>query len=112
MSVLSHQTLVGTMTKMVADAGIFLQYQKGLITKSQAIQLMLIGESTPFYKEFIESQFDNPLPNSSSGSFVNALLDLDGAISAYEESEGFELTNDEYDAFMILFEQMKSYLDV
>ena len=38
MSVLSHQTLVGTMTKMVADAGIFLQHQKGLITKSQAIQ--------------------------------------------------------------------------
>ena len=55
-----------------------------------------------FFKEWIESQKVNGLPNSSSGSFFTGLTDIDGLLSAMnfdeEDDNGEELyTSEEYD---------------
>jgi len=55
-----------------------------------------------FFKEWIESQEDNKLPNLSSGSFFTGLTDIDGLLSAMnfeeEDDNGEELyTSEEYD---------------
>ena len=41
------------------------------------------------FKEFVENNMDNNLPNQSSGSFLNALIDLDGLLSTlgYEDDK-------------------------
>ena len=56
-----------------------------------------------FFKEWIESQEDNKLPNLSSGSFFTGLTDIDGLLSAMnfeeEDNNGEELyTDEEYEA--------------
>jgi len=56
-----------------------------------------------FFKEWIESQETNELPNSSSGSFFTGLTDVDGLLSAMnfenEDENGEELyTDEEYTA--------------
>ena len=52
-----------------------------------------------FFKEWIESQKTNGLPNSSSGSFFTGLTDIDGLLSAMnfeeEDENGKELYPDE-----------------
>ena len=56
-----------------------------------------------FFKEWIESQKVNGLPNSSSGSFFTGLTDIDGLLSAmnfeeYNKETGEDLyTDKEYD---------------
>jgi len=56
-----------------------------------------------FFKEWIESQKVNGLPNSSSGSFFTGLTDIDGLLSAmnfeeYNKETGEDLyTDEEYD---------------
>ena len=56
-----------------------------------------------FFKEWIEGEKNNKLPNSSSGSFFTGLTDIDGLLSAmhfeeYDEETGEELyTSEEYD---------------
>ena len=55
-----------------------------------------------FFKEWLESQETNGLPNSSSGSFFTGLTDIDGLLSAMnfeeEDDNGEELyTDEEYD---------------
>ena len=56
-----------------------------------------------FFKEWIEDEKNNKLPNSSSGSFFTGLTDIDGLLSAmnfeeYDEETGEELyTDEEYD---------------
>ena len=56
-----------------------------------------------FFKECIESQKTNGLPNSSIGSFFTGLTDVDGLLSAmnfeeYDEETDVELyTDEEYD---------------
>ena len=49
------------------------------------------------FKEFVENNMDNNLPNQSSGSFLNALIDLDGLLSTlgYEDDQ---FTEEQYDA--------------
>ena len=50
-----------------------------------------------FFKEWIESQETNGLPNSSSGSFFTGLTDIDGLLSAmnFEEELEFDGESDE-----------------
>ena len=56
-----------------------------------------------FFKEWVEGEKNNKLPNSSSGSFFTGLTDIDGLLSAmnfeeYDEETGEELyTDEEYD---------------
>lgn len=56
-----------------------------------------------FFKEWIEGEKNNKLPNSSSGSFFTGLTDIDGLLSAMnfeevDEETGEELyTDEEYD---------------
>ncbi len=38
------------------------------------------------YLEWLEEQFENKLPNASSGSTMTALLDLDGIYSTFEDA--------------------------
>ena len=38
------------------------------------------------YLEWLEEQFENKLPNASSGSTMTALLDLDGIHSTFDEA--------------------------
>ena len=62
-----------------------------------------IPTNIEFFKEWIESQETNGLPNSSSGSFFTGLTDIDGLLSAmnfeeYDEETDEELyTDEEYD---------------
>ena len=39
-----------------------------------------------YYLEWLEEQFENKLPNASSGSTMTALLDLDGIHSTFEDA--------------------------
>tara|TARA_R110000751_G_scaffold29912_3_gene76959 strand:- start:85 stop:498 length:414 start_codon:yes stop_codon:yes gene_type:complete len=39
-----------------------------------------------YYLEWLEEQFENKLPNASSGSTMTALLDLDGIHSMFEDA--------------------------
>jgi hypothetical protein len=57
-----------------------------------------------FFEEWVKSQENNELPNSSSGSFFTGLTDIDGLLSAmnfeeYDEETDEELyTDEEYTA--------------
>jgi hypothetical protein len=39
-----------------------------------------------YFLEWLEGQFENDLPNNSSGSTMTALLDLDGIYSTFEDA--------------------------
>ena len=62
-----------------------------------------IPTNIEFFKDYIKSQKNNELPNSSSGSFFTGLTDIDGLLSAmnfeeYDEETDEELyTDEEYD---------------
>ena len=62
-----------------------------------------IPTNIEFFKDYIKSQENNELPNSSSGSFFTGLTDIDGLLSAmnfeeYDEETDEELyTDEEYD---------------
>ena len=63
----------------------------------------IIPSNISYFKEWIESQEDNKLPNMSSGSFFTGLTDIDGLLSAMnfeeEDNNGEELyTDEEYEA--------------
>ena len=63
----------------------------------------IIPGNIGFFKEWIESQETNGLPNQSSGSFFTGLTDVDGLLSAMnfenEDENGEELyTDEEYTA--------------
>ncbi len=60
------------------------------------------------YMEWIEGEFDNDLPISSSGSTITALLDIDNLFSAFENAidELFE-DEEEYDFLDIM--EVKEY---
>jgi hypothetical protein len=64
----------------------------------------IIPGNIGFFKEWIESQETNGLPNQSSGSFFTGLTDVDGLLSAmnfeeYDEETDEELyTDEEYTA--------------
>ena len=49
------------------------------------------------FAEFVENNMSNTLPNQSSGSFLNALIDLDGLLSTlgYEDDK---FNDEQYDA--------------
>ena len=52
-----------------------------------------------YYLEWLEGQFENKLPNVSSGSTMTALLDVDGVFNQFEqaiEEIDEELVNDLY----------------
>jgi len=55
----------------------FLDYVKVEIEKSLFIQ-------KDWYLEWLEGQFENNLPNVSSGSTMTALLDVDGVFNQFE----------------------------
>ena len=63
-----------------------------------------IPTNIEFFKDYIKSQENNELPNSSSGSFFTGLTDIDGLLSAmnfeeYDEETDEELyTDEEYTA--------------
>ena len=64
---------------------------------------IITGSDIKFFIEWIESQEDNKLPNTSSGSFFTGLTDIDGLLSAMnfenEDENGEELyTDEEYEA--------------
>ena len=58
------------------------------------------------FKEFVENNMDNNLPNQSSGSFLNALIDLDGLLSTlgYEDDK---FTDEQYDAASEYYESRR-----
>ena len=62
-----------------------------------------ISTMMKFFKEWIEGEKNNKLPNSSSGSFFTGLTDIDGLLGAMnfeevDEETGEELyTDEEYD---------------
>tara|TARA_Y100001973_G_scaffold12915_1_gene18059 strand:- start:38 stop:502 length:465 start_codon:yes stop_codon:yes gene_type:complete len=62
-----------------------------------------IPTNIEFFKDYVKSQENNELPNSSSGSFFTGLTDIDGLLSAmnfeeYDEETDEELyTDEEYD---------------
>ena len=62
-----------------------------------------IPPNIEFFKDYIKSQENNELPNSSSGSFFTGLTDIDGLLSVmnfeeYDEETDEELyTDEEYD---------------
>ena len=64
----------------------------------------IIPAMPAFFIQFLEDNEDNKLPNQSSGSFFNALTDIDGLLSAmnfeeYDEETDEELyTDEEYTA--------------
>lgn len=41
-----------------------------------------VGNINGFFNDFVERQYKNDLPNRSSGSFMTALLDIDGLLGA------------------------------
>tara|TARA_R110002167_G_scaffold224145_1_gene429547 strand:+ start:303 stop:716 length:414 start_codon:yes stop_codon:yes gene_type:complete len=45
------------------------------------------------YLEWLEEQFENKLPNASSGSTMTALLDMDGTFSIFEDAL-YEINDD------------------
>ena len=70
----------------------FLDCVKVEIEKSLFIQ-------KDWYLEWLEGQFENKLPNVSSGSTMTALLDVDGVFNQFEqaiEEIDEELVNDLY----------------
>ena len=73
-------------------AKVLFKYQDGGLTweelKSTLIKLYLQGhnpEMVDFFESFVDNNKDNTLPNMSSGSFLNALLDFDGIMYNYED---------------------------
>jgi len=76
-----------------------------LVADLMALQKQsIIPTNIKFFKEWIESQETNGLPNRSSGSFFTGLTDIDGLLSAmnfeeYDEETDEELyTDEEYTA--------------
>ena len=61
------------------------------------------------FKEFVENNMDNNLPNQSSGSFLNALIDLDGLLYSlgYEDDQ---FTDEQYDAASEYYESRRHEL--
>ena len=61
------------------------------------------------FKEFVENNMDNNLPNQSSGSFLNALIDLDGLLYSlgYEDDQ---FTEEQYDAAAEYYESRRREL--
>ena len=61
------------------------------------------------FKEFVENNMDNNLPNQSSGSFLNALIDLDGLLYSlgYEDDQ---FTEEQYDAASEYYESRRREL--
>ena len=61
------------------------------------------------FKEFVENNMDNNLPNQNSGSFLNALIDLDGLLSTlgYEDDK---FTDEQYDAASEYYESRRREL--
>ena len=61
------------------------------------------------FKEFVENNMDNNLPNQSSGSFLNALIDLDGLLytMGYEDNK---YTEEQYDAATEYYESRRREL--
>ncbi len=68
-----------------------------------------VGGESGFYEEFIENNRDNDLPNQSSGSFLNALIDLDGLLytMGYEDDK---YTEEQYDAASEYYESRRREL--
>ena len=63
----------------------------------------IIPAMPAFFIQFLEDNEDNKLPNQSSGSFFNALTDIDGLLSAMnfenQDENGEDLyTDEEYEA--------------
>ena len=61
------------------------------------------------FKEFVENNMDNNLPNQSSGSFLNALIDLDGLLSTlgYEDDQ---FTDEQWEAATEYYESRRREL--
>ena len=63
------------------------------------------------FAEFVENNMSNTLPNQSSGSFINALTDIDGLLSSlgYEDDQ---FTEDQYDAATDYYDEQKTTLRI
>ena len=63
------------------------------------------------FAEFVENNMDNNLPNQSSGSFLNAPIDLDGLLSTlgYEDDQ---FTEEQYDAATDYYDEQKATLRI
>ena len=89
-----------------------LRYQKEEISweemKANMIKLMYKSNISKghedYFIEFIDTNEDNKLPNSSSGSFFTALIDVDGIISNFEEET---LSDDVFDQAYDYFKQKR-----
>jgi predicted RNA-binding protein associated with RNAse of E/G family len=89
-----------------------LRYQKEEISweemKANMIKLMYKSNISKghedYFIEFIDTNKDNKLPNSSSGSFFTALIDVDGIISNFEEET---LSDDVFDQAYDYFKQKR-----
>ena len=63
------------------------------------------------FAEFVENNMSNTLPNQSSGSFINALTDIDGLLYSlgYEDDQ---FTEEQYDAATDYYDEQKATLRI
>ena len=61
------------------------------------------------FATFIENNYENDLPNQSSGSFLTALTDIDGLLYGLGY-EGDEFTDEQYDAATDYYESRRREL--
>ena len=82
---------------------LLLQYQQSEFDFDTFIEKSIVEARKSYYADvdgfidFINSQRDINLPNSSSGSTLNAVLDLDGLYDLIIEDEDVEQYEDLYD---------------
>ena len=81
---------------------------KGVLLNMSKKSEYVAGYGSAF-EEFIENNRDNDLPNESSGSFLTALIDLDGLLytMGYEDNK---YTEEQYDAATEYYESRRREL--
>lgn len=62
------------------------------------------------FAEFVENNIGNMLPNQSSGSFLSALIDVDGILTGLGYEDG-KFTDEQYDAATEYYESRRRELN-
>jgi len=82
---------------------LLLRYQQGEFDFDTFVEKSIVEARKSYYADvdgfigFIEAQRDINLPNSSSGSTLRAVLDLDGLLSLIEDNEDIDDLDELYD---------------
>jgi hypothetical protein len=97
---------------------LLLQYQQGEFDFDTFIEKSIVEARKSYYADvdgfidFINSQRDINLPNSSSGSTLTAVLDLDGLFSLIEDDEGIDDLDELYDEMRAYQQSLLRQIDV